>query len=545
MKWVLGIVAAIVVLAIAALLAVPYIVDTPRIQAYIQSNASQTLGRPVKFTSVSVRVLPLPAVELHELEVAEDPKFGTTPFLKLKTGRIRLRLLPLLTGRVELGDIVLDKPVVTVVQAADGRLNISTLGTGAGPKPGGESGKSPGEPGRPSGSSNAGGAGVAISRVSLDGGVVTYVAHGKGEALTQYRLEDLDVTVTGGATQLAFKGDTKVQPGGLTLKLSDGIIGLQPGHPLTDASLRGKVAVEGKDIKDLAAAAAGPSPQIGGGLKGTLALGGTVGAPTASGEVQMSPLTATQTQPSCPEPKRRTLTVPSLKLNVAWQEQRLTARPLTASLADGTIATQLTVTLGRGVHVQLADLGIKTLPLEKVLVDYLCQGYAITGPLDLTGGIAFDAGDMLNTLNGPGQLKVGRGKVVGSQALALIGSVVRVGGAISALLSADLPTRMFDSPLDFDSITGTYQITNGTATTKDLLYTSRAMKVLIAGDYGIANGRMNIDMTINHGRGEIKAKVTGTTSSPSVRVAPGTLLKDLDTGKGGKGLQDLLKRFGK
>ena len=544
MKWILGIVAAIVVLAIAALLAVPYVVDTPRIQAYIASNATQTLGRPVKFASVSVRVLPLPAVELHDLEVAEDPKFGTTPFLKLKTGRIRLRLFPLLTGRVELGDIVLDKPVVTVLQAADGRLNISTLGTGTGPKPA-EPGRPPAEPGRPSGSPGAAGAGVAISRVTLDGGIVTYVAHGKGDALTQYRLENLDVTVTGGATQLGFKGDAKVQPGGLALKISDGTVGLQPGRPLTDAALRGKVAVEGKDIKDLAAAAAGPSPEYGGSLKGTLTLGGTVGAPTAAGEVQMSPLTVTQPQPSCPEPKRRTLAVPSLKLNVGWQEQRLTARPLVASLADGTITTQLTVTLGRGVHVRLADLGIKTLPLEKVLVDYLCQGYAITGPLDLTGGLAFDAGNMLGTLTGPGQMKVGRGKVVGSQALALIGSVVRVGGAISALLSADLPTRMFDSPLDFDSITGTYQITNGTATTKDLLYSSRAMKVLIAGDYGIASGRMNLDMTINHGRGEIKAKVTGTTSSPSVRVAPGTLLKDLESGKSGKGLQDLLKRFGK
>ena len=149
MKWVLGIVAAIVVLAIVALAAVPYLVDTPRIQAYIASNATQTLGRPVKFSSVSVRVLPLPAVQLHDLEVAEDPKFGTAPFLKLKTGRIRLRLLPLLTGRVELGDIVLDKPVVTIVQTADGRLNISTLGTGANAKP-------PAEPARVEASAKAG-----------------------------------------------------------------------------------------------------------------------------------------------------------------------------------------------------------------------------------------------------------------------------------------------------------------------------------------------------------------------------------------------------
>jgi len=539
MKWILGVVAAIVVLAVAAVAAVPYLVDTPRIQAYLASNAAATLGRPVKFSSVSLRVLPLPAVELHDLEVAEDPKFGSAPFLKLQTGRIRVRLLPLLRGRVELGDIVLAKPVITVIQAADGRLNISTLGTGAGTRTTAE--RPPGEAGRPSSGAGAGGA-VAISRVSLDDGIVTYVTRGKGGGESQYRLDGLDVTVTGGGNQLAFKGDAKVQPGALALKISDGVLALAAGKPLTDASVRGKVALDGKDVKPLAAVAAGPSPQIGGSLKATLTLGGTVGAPTASGEVQMSPLTVTQSQPNCPAPKERTLTVPSLKLNAAWQEQRLVARPLNASLGDGTITTQMTVRLDRGVHVQLADLGIKALPLEKVLVDYLCQGYAITGPLDLTGGVAFDVADMLNTLNGPGQLKVGRGKVVGSQALALIGSVVRVGGAISALLSADLPSDMFGSPLEFDSITGSYQITNGTATTKDLLYTSRAMKVLIAGDYGLGNNRMNLDMTVTHNRGEIKAKVTGTTSSPSIRVAPSSLISPE---KAEKGIQDLLKRFKK
>jgi len=427
-----------------------------------------------------------------------------------------------------------------VVQAADGRLNISTLGTGSGSKSAGEP-RPPAEGWRGPGASGAGGA-TAISRVSVDGGIVTYIARGKGDALTQYRLEDLDVTITGGATQLSFKGDAKVQPGALALKLSDGVVALAAGKPLTEAGLRGKVALEGKDVKALTAAAAGPSPQIGGSLKAALTLGGTVGAPTASGEVQMSPLTVTQAQPSCPAPKERTLTIPSLKLATAYQGERLSARPLTASLADGTVTTQLTVTLGRGVHVQLADLGIKTLPLEKVLVDYLCQGYAITGPLDLTGGLAFDAADMLGTLTGPGQLKVGRGKVVGSQALALIGSVVRVGGAISALLSSDLPSDMFGSPLEFDSITGTYQITSGTATTKDLLYTSRAMKVLIAGDYGLASNRLNLDMTVTHNRGEIKAKITGTTSSPTIRVAPGSLIAP---DKAEKGIKDLLKRFGK
>jgi hypothetical protein len=536
-RWGLGVVAALVVLVAAAAVAVPYLVDTPRIQAYIATTAAQTLGRPVKFSSVSLRVLPLPAVELHELEVAEDPKFGTTPFLRLDTGRVRLRLMPLLTGRVELGDIVLKKPVITVIQAADGRLNIATLGATTEPR-------AATRPGRASGAPAAGGA-VAAARVLVDDGLVTYVARGKGDASAQYRLNALDLTLTGGGTQIAFHGKTKLQPGDVSLALSDGVIALAGARPLTEASLRGKVAIDGKDVAPLTAAAAGPTPAIGGGVKGALALGGTIGAPTAAGEVTLSPLTVTQTNAHCPEPKRRTLTIPTVKLNAGWQEQRFTSTPLTATLGSGTVTTRVMAALGRGVHVEMADLGIKALPLEKVLVDYLCQGYAVTGPLDLTGTLSFEARDMLSTLSGPGQFRIGSGKVVGPQALALIGGVVRVGGAVSSLLSADLPASVFDSPLEFESITGTYTLASGVATTRDLLYTSRAMKVAIAGTYGLASGALNLDMTVSHGRGQLQAKVTGTTSSPSIRVSPASVLRDVDPQKAEKGIKDLLKRFGR
>jgi AsmA family/AsmA-like C-terminal region len=536
-KWLLGVVATLVVLVGAAAVAVPFLVDTPRIQAYIATTAAQTLGRPVKFSSVSLRVLPLPAVELHELEVAEDPKFGTAPFLRLDTGRVRLRLMPLLTGRVELGDIVLKKPVITVIQSADGRLNIATLGPTSEPR-------APPRPGRSPGAPAAGGA-VAVSRVLVDDGLVTYLARGKGDAPAQYRLSALDLTLTGGGTQIAFRGKTRLQPGDVSLALSDGIVSLAGTRPLTEASLRGKVAIDGKDVTPLAAVAVGPTPTIGGGAKGTLALGGTGGAPTVRGEIALSPLTVTQTSAQCPEPKRRTLTIPTVKLNAGWQEQRFTSRPLTATLGGGTVTTRLTAALDRGVHVELADLGIKALPLEKVLVDYLCEGYAVAGPLDLSGTLSFEARDMLGTLTGPGQFRIGSGKVVGPQALALIGGVVRVGGAVSTILSADLPASAFDSPLEFESITGTYTLASGVATTRDLLYTSRAMKVAIAGTYGLATGALNLDMTVNHGRGQLQAKVTGTTSSPSIRVSPASVLRDVDPQKAERGIKDLLKRFGK
>jgi len=535
LKWLVGVVAALVLVVVAALIAVPFLVDTPRVQALIASNASQALGRPVKFRSMSISVLPLPAVALHGLEIAEDPQFGTTPFVQLETGKVRLKLGPLLTGRVELGDIELKKPVITVVQAADGRMNISTLGTGARePKPG--------ERPPRGGGGGTGAAGALASKISIDHGTVAYIAHAKGGVTSQYRVEDLDLTLTGGGPQIAFKSDFKVKPGDLAVKVADGQVALNGGKPLTDAQLRGVVTIDGKDIGDLAKNALGPTPVFGGALKGKLALSGTLGAPAVSGDIEVTKPSVTQGQPTCPEPKRRTLTLGTLKLNAGYRDQVLASRPLTTSLGEGTITGQLSLSLGPGMRTQISDLGIKAVPLEKVLVDYLCEGYAITGPLDLAGGVTFSAQDLWHTLSGPGTLKIGHGKVVGRQALALLSGIVRVGGAVSALLSNDLP-NLGDSPLEFESITGTYQIVNGVITTRDLLYTSKPMKVAIAGSFGFATRNMDLDMTISHGRGDLKAKVTGNASSPSIRVNPATILRDVDKGKIDKGLGDLLKKI--
>lgn len=535
MKWLVGIVAALVVIVVAALVAVPYLVDTPRVQALIASNASQALGRPVKFRSMSISIVPLPAVALHGLEIAEDPQFGTQPFLRLETGKVRLKLLPLLTGRVELGDITLSKPVITVIQAADGRMNISTLGTGSrAPE-----GKTPERAPRGGG----GGAAAALaSRVTIDDGTVTYVSHGKGGATSQYRIEDLDLTLTGGGPQLGFKTDFKVTPGNLAVKVSDGQVALNSAKTLTEAPLRGLVTIDGKDIGDLVKNVMGPTPAFGGALKGKLALSGTVGAPAVAGDIEVDKPSVTQTAPACPDPKRRTLTLGTLKLNAGYRDQVLSARPLTTSLGAGSIAGQLSLSLAPGLRAQISDLGIKGVPLEKVLVDYLCEGYAITGPLDLTGGLSFSAQDVWHTLSGPGTLKIGPGKVVGRQALALVSSIVRIGGAVSALLNADVP-NLGDSPLEYESITGTYQITNGVLTTRDLLYTSRPMKVALAGSYGFATRNMDLDVTISHARGDIKAKVTGNASAPSIRVNPSTILQNVDKGKVQQGLGELLKKI--
>ena len=66
-RWGLVAIAAIVILAVAAVAALPRLVDTPRVQTLIASSASHALGRPVRFEAVSVSAFPLPSVDLDGL----------------------------------------------------------------------------------------------------------------------------------------------------------------------------------------------------------------------------------------------------------------------------------------------------------------------------------------------------------------------------------------------------------------------------------------------------------------------------------------------
>jgi uncharacterized protein YhdP len=99
------------------------------------------------------------------------------------------------------------------------------------------------------------------------------------------------------------------------------------------------------------------------------------------------------------------------------------------------------------------------------------------------------------------------------------------------------------SPLEFDSITATYQISNGVVTTQDLVYTSRAMQLSGAGSYSTATGTLNLGVVVDHGRRRTLARVTGTTANPSVRMLASSAGRGGDPERVRRELQDLLSRF--
>jgi hypothetical protein len=120
----LGLGAAAVLLAI--LVAAP-LVSLNRYKSRITHLMSASLGRPVRLSSVELRMLPRPGFVLSDLTVEEDPAYGSEPVLRASTVTASIRLLSLFTGQLEIGRISVDDATLNLVRADAGHWNLDPL----------------------------------------------------------------------------------------------------------------------------------------------------------------------------------------------------------------------------------------------------------------------------------------------------------------------------------------------------------------------------------------------------------------------------------
>ncbi len=114
-------------IVILAVLIVPPFLSVSRYKSRITQLISTSLGRPVRLSSVEVRLLPRPGFVLTDLTVAEDPAYGAEPVLHANTVTASIRLLSLWRGRLELDTISVDEASLNLVRTPNGRWNLDSL----------------------------------------------------------------------------------------------------------------------------------------------------------------------------------------------------------------------------------------------------------------------------------------------------------------------------------------------------------------------------------------------------------------------------------
>jgi hypothetical protein len=115
------------VAAILVVLIVPPMLSVSRYQSQITQLMSASLGRPVRLSSVEMRLLPRPGFLLNDLTVSDDPAFGAEPVLHATTVTASIRLLSLWRGRLEIGSITVDEASLNLIHSDSKGWNVDTL----------------------------------------------------------------------------------------------------------------------------------------------------------------------------------------------------------------------------------------------------------------------------------------------------------------------------------------------------------------------------------------------------------------------------------
>lgn len=117
------IVGAVLAVLLVLAVALPAMIDWSRYKDQIIARAEAATGRPVSISGpVSLRLLPSPAMSAQGITVGNPP--GTEGQLATAERlRLRLALLPLMVGRVQISSLELDRPVLRLARLADGRPN--------------------------------------------------------------------------------------------------------------------------------------------------------------------------------------------------------------------------------------------------------------------------------------------------------------------------------------------------------------------------------------------------------------------------------------
>lgn len=123
------VVGGLVALIVIALIAVLVFVDPNDFRAQIEQRVERETGRELTLTGdLELSVFPWIALKMGPASLGEAAGFGNEPFVTIQEARVGARLLPLLRGKIEAGEVRLVGARIRLITDEQGRNNWADLG---------------------------------------------------------------------------------------------------------------------------------------------------------------------------------------------------------------------------------------------------------------------------------------------------------------------------------------------------------------------------------------------------------------------------------
>jgi len=469
----------LVVLLVGVVLALPFLIDLSKYQDQYKPSIEEALNRKVQLQDIRLTVWPRIGARVAGFAVQDDPAFSSGPFASLSSLDVGVKLMPLLSGKVEVEEITLHNPVITVIKNKNGVLNASTIGRKGLPVPE--------KPSRAPIPSTEGPlkilALLAVDRVSIDGGKLTYRDLSAANPV-EYVLQDMELLLRevrlGQTPNLHFA--TLVQPFNLPVKL-DGSFG-----PLKEAididTINFQLAV-GKTDFTITGNAAGNDATVN----------------------ISSPVINTANLPVV-LPLKKPVEIKDLKITAEIKGQEAKLNSLSFHLFDGEVKGQGKLIAGSDAPPFKGSVALQGLQLGPALKAVAETPVSISGTasadLSLLGK-GFSMPDLTKALEGTGHLSVKDGKIEGVNILQEVASALKVAG-----ISLDDAKATAFSTIETD-----LAIKQGVINVQRLLMDSHDFQATGGGTIGF-DQKLNLVVNLNLSQ-EVSHKLAG--ASPVVKIA--------------------------
>lgn len=128
MRTFIKLVIAIIIIAIAAIAALPFIIDPNDYKDEIAAQVEKATGRKLTLQGdIGLSVFPWIALDLGALSLSNASGFEAESFASVQAAKIRIKLMPLLKKQLEMDTIVLDGLLLNLETNKEGVTNWDDL----------------------------------------------------------------------------------------------------------------------------------------------------------------------------------------------------------------------------------------------------------------------------------------------------------------------------------------------------------------------------------------------------------------------------------
>lgn len=184
-KTIIVILSILLVIIISVVFILPRLITLDRFKGRIENTLETSLNREVFLGDMGFTFWPGIGAEVKEVRIANLPGFSKEDFVRLKSLQVLIKILPLLTGNIEVDKFILTEPRILIEKNRVGKFNFADL-----VEEEKEEAKEKTEKEKGPGFIK----GLMVSKASVDGGEVHYLDYSKPQREELY-IKDIDLSL--------------------------------------------------------------------------------------------------------------------------------------------------------------------------------------------------------------------------------------------------------------------------------------------------------------------------------------------------------------